>query len=68
METKVWNVEGMTCMHCVKAIQTSVGALNGIEKVEVSLPNKNVSITLNPDLVKDSEIISVIEEEGYKVL
>ncbi len=68
METKVWNVEGMTCMHCVKAIQSSVGALEGVEKVEVSLPNKNVSITLNPDIIKDSEIISIIEEEGYRVV
>ena len=68
METKVWNVEGMSCMHCVKSIQSSVGALNGIEKVEVSLPNKTVSITLNPEKIKDSEIISVIEEEGYKVM
>jgi len=24
--------------------------------------------TLNPELIKDSEIISVIEEEGYKVV
>ncbi len=68
METKVWNVEGMTCMHCVKAIQSSVGVLEGVEKVEVSLPNKNVSITLNPDIIKDSEIISIIEEEGYRVV
>jgi len=57
----------MICMHCVKSIQSSVGAVKEIQKVEVSLPIKNLSNTLNPELIKDSEIISVIEED-YKVI
>ncbi|MFP3514555.1 cation transporter, partial [Peribacillus sp. SIMBA_075] len=30
-------VSGMSCQHCVKAVEDSVGALSGVEKVYVSL-------------------------------
>jgi len=32
-------VEGMSCGHCVKAIEESVGAITGVSKVKVHLEN-----------------------------
>lgn len=40
MENVILNVNGMTCGHCVKAVETSVGALAGVQEVKVDLAEK----------------------------
>lgn len=35
MEQKTLQVEGMSCQHCVKAVETSVGELDGVSAVHV---------------------------------
>ncbi|MCY8277953.1 MULTISPECIES: copper ion binding protein, partial [Bacilli] len=37
MEQKTLQVEGMSCQHCVKAVETSVGELDGVSAVHVNL-------------------------------
>ena len=40
MEKVTLNVEGMSCGHCVKAVESSVGDLNGVSSVKVDLEEK----------------------------
>ncbi|MFA5577622.1 MAG: copper ion binding protein [Tissierellaceae bacterium] len=63
---KLLTVEGMTCMHCVMAVKNAVGALAGVNKVEVDLESKKVNVE-GEDL-KDNLITEAIEEAGYEVL
>lgn len=65
--TEVLNVDGMSCMHCVNAVKTSVGALPGVSKVEVDLPAKQVAVTFDGDIVKLDNIKDAIEDAGYEV-
>jgi len=65
--TEVLNVEGMSCMHCVNAVKSSVGALPGVSKVEVDLPAKKVAVTYEADQVKLEKIKDAIEDAGYDV-
>ena len=59
-------VEGMTCGHCVKSVENSVGALNGVERVLVELNNGTVAVEFNNDV--DVKIITeTIEDQGYTV-
>ncbi len=37
MENVTLNVQGMSCGHCVKAVEGSVGKLAGVEHVKVNL-------------------------------
>ena len=37
MENVTLNVEGMSCGHCVKAVEGSVGKLDGVVEVKVNL-------------------------------
>ena len=37
MEIVTLNVNGMSCGHCVKSVEGSVGALEGVEQVKVHL-------------------------------
>ncbi|NLW91969.1 MAG: copper chaperone CopZ [Syntrophomonadaceae bacterium] len=63
----VLNVEGMSCMHCVNTVKSSVGALPGVSKVEVDLSAKKVAVTYEGDKVNLEKIKAAIEDAGYEV-
>ncbi|MCX5781055.1 MAG: copper ion binding protein [Firmicutes bacterium] len=67
-ETKLLNVEGMSCMHCVNAIKTAVGSLPGISKVEVDLMGKKAEVEFDPDQVSIEAVKAKIVEAGYEVV
>lgn len=67
-ETKVLNVEGMSCMHCVHAVKTAVGSLPGISKVEVDLMGKKVEVAFDPQQTGIEAIKEKIAEAGYEVV
>jgi copper chaperone len=67
METVTLNVEGMSCGHCVKAVEGSVGALNGVSTVKVDLENKKVDVEFNQDEVTLDVIKETIDDQGYEV-
>ena len=67
MENITMNVEGMSCGHCKKAVEDSVGALNGVEKVDVSLDEGKVTIAFNSNDVTLDDIKETIEDQGYDV-
>ncbi len=67
-ETRTLNVEGMSCMHCVNAVQKSVGALAGVSKVDVDLEKKRVDVEFDQDQVKMDKIKEAIEDAGFEVV
>ncbi len=59
-------VDGMTCGHCVNAIQTEVGKLDGVTDVSVDLTTGQVTIVA--DATPDAEALrEAVEEAGYEV-
>ncbi|WP_080848184.1 copper chaperone CopZ [Cytobacillus gottheilii] len=67
MENATLKVNGMSCGHCVKSIQGSVGDLQGVNNVKVHLAEGNVDIEYNSSEVSASKIKETIEEQGYTV-
>jgi copper chaperone len=67
MEKVTLNVEGMSCGHCVKSVEGSVGALNGVSTVKVDLENKKVDVEFNKDEVTLDVIKETIDDQGYEV-
>lgn len=65
MKNIVLQVEGMSCGHCVAAIEGELSGLGMVGKVDLAA--KTVSVTLN-DTVSIEEIKNAIEEQGYTVL
>ena len=59
-------VEGMSCGHCVNSIENSVGAINGVEKVNVQLEAGKVDVEFNNE-VDVQKITETIEDQGYTV-
>jgi len=68
MNHVVLNVEGMSCSHCVKAVTDAVMALNGVDRVDVSLEKKTAAVEYDAEKVSLESIKKAIEEEGYEVV
>ncbi|MCB1143810.1 MAG: heavy-metal-associated domain-containing protein [Leptospiraceae bacterium] len=60
------NVEGMSCMHCVKAVKEEVAKVEGVSTIDVSLENKTVKVEIL-DPGKQQEVVTAIETAGYEV-
>lgn len=68
MEKVTLKVNGMSCGHCVKAIEGSVGELTGVESVKVHLDAGNVDVEFNPSEVSLDKIKETIDDQGYDVV
>lgn len=60
-------VEGMSCGHCVKAVETAVTALVGVENVTVTLADAKVDVAFNAAQVSVEQIKAAIDDQGYDV-
>lgn len=67
METVTLNVSGMSCGHCVKAVEGSVGKLDGVKKVEVKLDKGQVDVEFDTNVVTLAAIKETIDDQGYDV-
>jgi copper chaperone len=60
-------VPGISCDHCKHAIETAVGALAGVERVEVTVPSRTVHVDYDESAVSVATLKAAIEDEGYDV-
>lgn len=67
MEKITLNVQGMSCGHCVKSIEGSVGKLKGVSNVKVNLEIGTVVVNYNSNEVSLEEIKETIDDQGYEV-
>lgn len=67
MDKVILNVSGMSCGHCVKAVEGSVGALNGVKEVNVQLSEGKVEVDFDPAVVTVEAIKDIIDDQGYDV-
>lgn len=58
-------INGMMCSHCTAHVQKALGALDGVESVEVSLEDKKAVLTLNKN-IDDAVITAAVREAGYE--
>ncbi|HEX2046964.1 MAG TPA: heavy metal-associated domain-containing protein [Acidimicrobiales bacterium] len=64
--TTTITVDGMTCGHCVSAVQSEVGKIEGVTDVSVDLPSGVVTVV--GDRAPDRETLrAAVEEAGYEV-
>ena len=64
---KVIKIEGMMCGHCEARVQKLLDATEGIVKAEVSYKKGTAVIETN-DAYNEQTVVTLIEEQGYKVL
>jgi copper chaperone len=67
MEKVTLNVSGMSCGHCVKAVEGSVGELKGVSNVKVHLENGTVDVEFDASELTLDVIKETIDDQGYDV-
>ena len=59
-------VVGMSCDHCVNAVKSEVGAVEGVTAVEVDLAGGLVTVTSATEL-DDTAFAAAIDEAGFEI-
>ena len=66
MDSTVITVTGMTCSHCVNAVQGEIGKLAGIASIDVDLDTGAVTVTAEP--LPDADALRrAVDEAGYEL-
>lgn len=63
-QIETYEVVGMTCDHCVRAVTEEVGAVTGVSQVTVDLLAGRVRVTTE-ETVPVVKIREAVEEAGY---
>lgn len=67
MVKETLQVKGMSCDHCIRSIEGSVGKLNGVSRVTVHLDTGTVDVEYDPDRISRADIVEAIDDQGYDV-
>jgi copper chaperone len=62
--TETYEVTGMTCDHCVRAVSQAVEALDGVEEVEVDLGSGALTVRSQAG-VGAHDVGVAVREAGY---
>lgn len=64
---KVFNITGMSCAACSTRVEKRVSALEGMESVQVNLLKNTMSVTFDPEILTEEEIVKAVIDAGYGV-
>ena len=67
MNHTVITIRGMTCGHCVSAIQKEIGSLAGVTGVEVELDTGTVRVTADPP-PEAASLREAVDAAGYEMV
>ncbi len=65
-ETRIYEVQGMTCGHCRAAVHEEVSAVAGVAGVAVDLPSGRLEVS--GEELDDGAIADAVEAAGYTVV
>jgi copper chaperone len=64
-QQRSYTVTGMTCQHCVAAVDAEVGALPGVSSVDVDLASG--ALVVSGSDIDGEAVRSAVEEAGYSL-
>jgi copper chaperone len=70
MTTTTYAVTGMSCEHCVNAVTTELGSLDGVSAVSVDLVadgSSRVTVASDRPLSEEEVIAALDEAGGYQI-
>jgi len=66
MTTTTYQVDGMSCGHCVASVTEELSAVPGVTAVQVDLASGRVEVTSEGPL-EDDVVAAAVDEAGYEV-
>ena len=64
---KTYPVKGMHCASCVRIIERALTKTAGVENAVVNLATEKATVTFDPEICKEDQIVSAVADVGYKV-
>jgi copper chaperone len=56
-------VEGMSCEHCVRSVDSALRGVNGVQELDVRMGE--VDVSYDPDSTDVTALLEAVEDEGY---
>lgn len=66
METRTYNIEGMTCGGCTGSLEKLLQQEAGIEAASASHEDNNCKVTLDPAQISDERIAEITDKAGFE--
>lgn len=66
MTISTFNVEGMTCGHCVAAVTEELSKIDGVTRVDVDLGSGRVDVTADAPVGR-AVVEAAVDEAGYRL-
>jgi copper chaperone len=67
IEEIVLSVPDISCEHCVKTVNNTLGTLAGVEAVSTDIPTKSVHLRYDAGQLSLAQIEAVLDDVGYTV-
>lgn len=67
MQQERYIIEGMTCLSCKKTIEKTLRSLEGVEKVTLDYPQRQLMIKYRSFIIKEQQLKDIVEELGYQL-
>ena len=64
--TQTFQVSGMTCDHCVRAVNAEVGQIDGVTAVTVDLSTGQISVDSDQP-IDSTAVAAAVDEAGYSL-
>ena len=64
---ETFGVADISCDHCKKAIEGALEPVAGVQRAEVSVEARTVTVDWDPETVGRDRLVAAIEGAGYSV-
>jgi copper ion binding protein len=62
-----YSVPGISCQHCVNALNDEIGLVPGVRRVDVHLARGEVTVTSDRPLAREA-VAAAVDEAGYQLV
>ena len=60
MTTQTWDITGMTCASCARAVEKVTGKLQGVQTASVNLASEKLTLTYDETAVNPEAVVAAV--------
>jgi copper ion binding protein len=64
-QTRIINIEGMTCGGCVASVHTATADIDGLDNISIELAENQATVTFDDSQTSAEAIAAAIDDAGF---
>ncbi len=64
-QTRIINIEGMTCGGCVASVHTATADIDGLDNISIELADNQATVTFDDSKTSAEKIAAAIDDAGF---